>query len=167
MEKESNEVVAYIDGANLHKGFESLGGKLAYGKFRSWIRQKFNVSIAHLFLGLMPKHANLYTSLQTAGYKLVFKEVVYDGEGKAKGNCDADLVLYAARDYYENNIRSVVIVSSDGDYTPLVKFWLDKKVECTIVSPAPMKKCSILLKKTGASIVYLEDVKHKIGTPLK
>ena len=158
--KENN--FAYIDGANLHKGVESLSWKLDYQKFRSWLRQKFSVTDTHLFIGLMPGHANLYTALQNNGYKLIFKEVVYDGDGKAKGNCDADLVLRAARDYYEQNITSVVLVSSDGDYAPLVKFWLEKRIKCTIISPAPTHKCSILLKRTGVSIIYLEDVKHKV-----
>ena len=153
---------AYIDGANLHKGVESSAWKLDYKKFRSWIRQKFNVADAHLFIGLMPKHATLYTSLQDIGYKLVFKEVVYDGQGKVKGNCDADLVLQATRDFYENALTAVILVSSDGDYASLVRFWLEKGVNCTIVSPAPIRKCSILLKKTGVPIVYLEDVKHKL-----
>lgn len=153
---------AYIDGANLHKGVESSEWKLDYQRFRSWIRQKFNIGNAHLFIGLMPKHASLYTALQDAGYKLVFKEIIYDGDGNVKGNCDADLVLHAVRDYFEGGVTSVVLVSSDGDYAPLVKFWLEKGVLCTIVSPAPIQKCSILLKRTGAPIVYLEDVKHKL-----
>ena len=104
----------------------------------------------------------LYTSLQNAGYKLVFKEVVFDGDGKAKGNCDADLVLQATRDVFENEINSVILVSSDGDYAPLVYFWIEKGIHCTILSPAPVNKCSILLKKTGAPIVYLDEVKKKI-----
>lgn len=162
-EKKNLVNIAYIDGANLHKGVESSAWKLDYRKFRSWIRQKFNVDEASLFIGLMPKHANLYTVLQDAGYKLVFKEVIYDGEGNAKGNCDADLVLHATRDFFERGVTSVVLVSSDGDYAPLVKFWLEKDVLCTIVSPAPTQKCSILLKKTGAPIVYLDDVKHKLS----
>ena len=108
------------------------------------------------------KHANLYTALQDAGYKLIFKEIIYDGGGNAKGNCDADLVLHAVRDYFEKGITSVVLVSSDGDYAPLVKFWLEKSVSCTIVSPAPIQKCSIFLKRTGAPIVYLDEVKHKL-----
>jgi uncharacterized LabA/DUF88 family protein len=156
------EAVAYIDGANLHKGTEGLGWKLDYRKFRSWIRQKFNVANAHLFIGLMPKHASLYTSLQSSGYRLVFKEVVYDGDGNAKGNCDADLVLKAARDHFENGTSAVVLISSDGDYASLVRFWIEKGVECTIISPAPVRKCSILLKKTGVPIVYLEEVQHKL-----
>ena len=155
-------VFAYIDGANLHRGVESLGWKLDYRTFRSWIRQKFNVVDAYLFIGSIPKHVGLYTSLQEFGYKLIFKEVVYDGEGKAKGNCDADLVLQAVKDYYENQVTSVVLVSSDGDYASLVRFWIKKGVHCTIISPAPIHKCSILLKKIGVPIVSLEDVKHKL-----
>jgi uncharacterized LabA/DUF88 family protein len=154
--------IAYIDGANLHKGIETLGWKLNYRSFRSWIRQKFDITDAELFIGMMSKNADLYTSLQGAGYKLVFKDVVYDGNGKPKGNCDADLVLHAARDWYEEGIMSVILVSSDGDYTPLVKFWMEKGVSCTVISPAPIQKCSILLKRTGVPIVYLEDVKHKL-----
>lgn len=156
-------ISAYIDGANLHKGVESSAWKLDYRKFRSWMRQKFGVASAHLFIGLMPKHADLYTFLQSAGYTLTFKEIVYDGTGKAKGNCDADLVLKATRDFYENMPQAVVLVSSDGDYAPLVRFWLSKRVNCTIVSPAPKDKCSILLKRTGVPIVYLEEVKHKLS----
>lgn len=95
---------AYIDGANLHKGVESSAWRLDYQRFRSWIRQKFNVGDAHLFIGLMPKYASLYTALQDAGYKLVFKEIIYDGDGRVKGNCDADLVLHAVRDYFEKEL---------------------------------------------------------------
>lgn len=154
--------VAYIDGANLHKGVDELGWKLDYRKFRSWIRQKFGVFEACLFLGLIPRNASLYTSLQSSGYKLFFKEVIYDGAGKAKGNCDADLVLQAARSHYEQTVASVVLVASDGDYAPLVRFWLEKKVHCVIVSPAPTNKCSVLLKRVGVPIVYLDEVKHKL-----
>ena len=155
--------IAYIDGANLHKGIQTLGWKLSYLRFRSWIRQKYSITTAHLFIGLMPKHADLYTVLQTAGYQLVFKEVVYDGDGKAKGNCDADLVLQATRDCFEKNVRQAVLVSSDGDYAPLIRLWQEKHIPCVILSPAPLKKCSWLLRKTNAPIVCLNDVRDKIS----
>ena len=161
MKKEGDSIV-YIDGANLHKGVESSGWKLDYKKFRPWLGQKFNVTDAYIFIGLIPKYANLYTMLQSREYKLIFKEVIYDGAGRAKGNCDVDLVLAVLQDYYERKVSKVVLVSSDGDYAPLVMFLLEKSIDCRIVSPAPTKKCSILLKRTGARIVYLEDVKHKL-----
>ena len=158
--KENN--YAYIDGANLHKGVGSLGWKLDYRIFRRWMEQKFGVSEVFLFIGLIPHHANLYTSLQKMGYTIVFKEVIYDGDGRAKGNCDADLVLQAAKDVYEHDARSAVLVSSDGDYASLVRFWMDKGVQSFILSPAEVKKCSILLKRTGVPIAYLEQIKHKL-----
>lgn len=153
---------AYIDGANLHQGVKSSSWDLDYPRFRSWMRQKFGITEATIFIGLITKNANLYTRFQESGFKLVFKEIVYDGNGKAKGNCDADLVLEGCKDIYEKNTKFALLVSSDGDYAPLVKLWQEKKIPCAILSPAPEFKCSILLKRTGVPIVYLNDVKKKL-----
>lgn len=51
--KENN--YAYIDGANLHKGVNSLGWKLDYKRFRIWLSEKYNARIAYLFIGLIPE----------------------------------------------------------------------------------------------------------------
>lgn len=148
---------AYIDGANLHKAIKELGWEFDYGRFRIWLSEKYGVAKAYIFIGLIPKYKDLYTYLQNAGFTLVFKEVIYDGSGKPKGNCDADLVLQATRDAYENNSKNAVIVSSDGDYAGLVKFFQEKKKLKIILSPGIRQKCSILLKRTNAPIAYLND----------
>lgn len=150
---------AYIDAANLHKGVENLGWQLDYKRFRVWLKDKYGVVQAYLFIGLIPKNKDLYTRLQETGFTLIFKEVVYDSEGKVKGNCDADLVLKATRDAYENSFEKAILVSSDGDYAGLVKFLQEKDKFLAIVSPAVSRKCSILLKRTGAKIAYLNDQK--------
>jgi uncharacterized LabA/DUF88 family protein len=149
--------VAYIDGANLHKGAKQLGWILDYGKLRVWLKEKYGVDQAYLFLGLVPKYKSLYTHLQELGYTLVFKEVTYDGTGKVKGNCDADIVVHAMRDAYENNYPQVILVSSDGDYAGLVSFLIEKNKLRAILSPAIAKKCSVLLKRTNAKIAYIND----------
>jgi uncharacterized LabA/DUF88 family protein len=136
---------------------ESLGWKLDYHRFRVWLTEKYGVKQAYIFLGLVPKYKDLYTSLQENGYTLVFKEVIYDKTGKAKGNCDADLVVKAMEDAYENSYNKAVLVSSDGDYASLVKFLLNKGKFDTILSSAAKDRCSILLKRTGAPIVYISD----------
>ncbi|MBT9169155.1 MAG: hypothetical protein DDT19_02509 [Syntrophomonadaceae bacterium] len=153
-------VFAYIDAANLHRGIKSLGWELDYARFRVWLSDKYRVSRAYLFIGLIPKYTDLYTTLQEAGFTLVFKEVIYDGEGKAKGNCDADLVTQAMKDSYEGMVAKAVLVASDGDYTPLVKFLCEKNQMEVILSPALYDKCSILLKRTGAKISYLNDQRN-------
>lgn len=93
----------------------------------------------------------------------MYKEVIYDGDGKAKGNCDADLITQVMRDLYEGATEQVVLVTSDGDYTPLVKFLLEKKRLTAILSPASAKKCSVLLKRTGAPIVYIGEKRDLLG----
>ena len=155
--KENN--FAYIDGANLHRGITGFGWRLDYVRFRVWLSEKYNVKNAYIFLGLIPKYRDLYEYLKKAGFILVFKEVVYDKEGKAKGNCDADLVVQAMKDAFENDFEKAIIVTSDGDYASLVKFFQDKGKMKIILSPHSQKLCSILLKRTGVAIAYLKDQK--------
>ena len=157
--KNTTNNYAYIDAANLYNGMRDFGWELDYKRFRVWLYEKYSVQKAYIFIGLIPKYKNLYKYLQECGYTIVFKEVVYDGNGRPKGNCDADLVLQAARDAYENNCQKIIIVSSDGDYASLVKFLQEQDKFYTILSPGIQKKCSILLKRTGVSIVYINDKK--------
>lgn len=155
--KQQENNCAYIDGVNLYKALRQAGWALDYARFRVWLAEKYGVRQAYMFIGLIPKYKDLYTYLQKCGFTLVFKEVVYDDIGKPKGNCDADLVLQAVRDAYEQNCDSAIIVSSDGDYASLVKFLLKKGKLKAILSPAVPQRCSILLKRTGAVISYIED----------
>lgn len=122
-----------------------------------WLGDKYSVKRAYLFIGLIPKNKDLYTFLQEAGYTLVFKETTYDGDGRVKGNCDADLVLQMTRDFYEKRFDEAVLVSSDGDYASLVKFLNEHKKIRVILSPSG--KCSVLLKRTNVPISYLNDQK--------
>ena len=153
---------AYIDGANLHQAMGALGWDMDYKKLRVWLKDKFHITTAYIFLGNIPKYSKLYSYLQECGFILLFKEVVYDNTGKAKGNCDADLVLKVTQDFYKNVYDSMLLISSDGDYASLVTFVLSEKKLLGILSPSNEKKCSILLKRTNAKIFYIDDQKHSL-----
>mgnify|MGYP001565827528 CR=1 FL=1 len=157
VKKENN--FAYIDGANLHRGITDFGWILDYRRFRVWLSEKYSVKNAYIFLGLIPKYKDLYTYLQECGFTLIFKEVVYDGEGKPKGNCDADLVLQVAIDVFENKFDKAIIVSSDGDYASVIKFLKERHKLRIILSPHDQKLCSILIKRINVPITYLSDKK--------
>ena len=158
--KENN--FAYIDGANLHKGIESSGWRLDYLRFRVWLLEKYGIKKAYIFLGLIPRYKELYKYLQEAGFVLIFKEVVYNEQGEPKGNCDADLVLQVTRDAYENKFDKAILVSSDGDYAGLVKFLLERQKFSTVLSTHPKDKCSILLKRIGAKISYINEQRSSL-----
>lgn len=152
---------AYIDGANLYTSVQRDGWELDYERFFIWLKEKYKVDTACIFLGFIPKYKKLYKQLKDIGYELVFKDVVYAKGGKPKGNCDAELVVRAMRDSQDCNLNSVILVSSDGDYASLVSF-LKSKSDVTILSPAKEEKCSVLLKRTAAPIVYLYDKREQL-----
>lgn len=162
MEKKENNH-AFIDGNNLYRGVSNSGWRIDFLKFRKWLSDKYKVDEAYYFIGLIPKEKDMYEALQKAGFTLIFKEVVYGENGKPKGNCDADLVLRAATDVYENVCEKIALITSDGDYASLVKFLQAKNKLKIILSPSIQEKCSILLKRTNAPITYLNDVKNKIS----
>jgi uncharacterized LabA/DUF88 family protein len=126
-----NQVVyAFIDGQNLHlgvlndvlnkKGRKVYSGKrLDYKKFRNYLREKYGVTRAYLFLGMVPDHNSLYTHLQQAGFTLVFKQVLWyydaDGELVVKGNVDTDITLYSAAKLVDEYDKAI-FVSGDGDF---------------------------------------------------
>ena len=110
---------AYIDGQNLHSGVAADGWKLDHRKFRNYLRDEHNVEKAYIFLGFMEEQQMLYSSLQEAGFILIFKPLLRYEDGSVKGNVDADLVLQVMIDleYYDK----AVIVSGDGDFAGLLR----------------------------------------------
>lgn len=152
---------AYVDASNLKFGIEQSGWKLNYKSFRSWLRDKFQVSRVVLFMGLIPDNAKLYNYLQSVGYDISFKPTVTSKEGKTKGNVDGELILTIAKDFYENKLENVVLVSGDGDYHCIVEFLKEKKIPIQIVSPN-RKYLSLLLKRTNVPIVILDQFIEKL-----
>ena len=149
--------IAYIDANNLYKGIDTLGWKLDYARFHIFLKEKYGCGQIYFFIGLIPRYSKLYQYLQKCGYTIIFKEITYDRGGKPKGNCDSDLVVQVMKDSYENKFQKAVLVSSDGDYASLVKFLMERKQMEVILSPSNWEKCSFLLRRTTAPIVYLND----------
>ena len=149
--------LAYIDAANLDKALKNhLRWKMDYKRFRVWLKEKYKVERAYIFIGLIPKYKDLYTYLQDCGFFLVFKDVVYQN-GTTKGNCDSDLLMQASSDFYEGDLNKAVLVASDGDYAPLIKVLHNRGRMEVVLSPSPVEKCSILIKRTGVPIAYIND----------
>ena len=160
MEKRENNF-AFIDSENLYKGINDLGWKLDYQKFRVYLRHKYHVSKAFLFIGYLPTNTNLYRTLQDSGYTLIFKPTITGRDGKTKGNVDAELVLHTMIEYPKYD--RAVIVTSDGDFACLVEYLSDEGKLKTVLSPH-YKTCSILLKKASREkIVFMDTLQGKIA----
>ncbi len=154
---------AFIDSQNLNLGITSLGWKLDYKKFRLYLKNKFGVSEAFLFIGQIPGNEALYTFLQRAGYILIFKptlEIKKNGKSFVKGNVDAELVLQTMIEL--NKFNKAIIVSGDGDFHCLIKYLVSiNKLEKLLV---PNKKYSGLLRvfNKGSYIQQLELLRNQL-----
>ncbi|MFA6158660.1 MAG: NYN domain-containing protein [Candidatus Paceibacterota bacterium] len=156
--------VAYIDGANLHNGTKDLGWCLDYQRFFVWLKDKYKIEEARIFIGMLPERANSYKYLAEIGFKLTFKETLRDKSGMVKGNCDAELIVSAMTEYFESGYGAFILISSDGDFAALLKFLREKNVPTSILSPR--NSCSFLLRKLNLPITYLDSQKNKLALHL-
>lgn len=148
-------VYAFIDSQNLNLGTGKdivknnkviyKGWKLDFKKFRKYLSDKFRVSKAYLFIGYIKKNQNLYGSLKSYGYKLVFKPTIADKFGKTKGNVDAEIVLHSCAIQYKNYDKAV-IVSGDGDFYCLHEFLVMNRKLKSIIIPNRKSESSLLIK---------------------
>jgi uncharacterized LabA/DUF88 family protein len=161
LDKKGETVYAFIDSQNLYLGIINSGWKLDYQKFRNYLRTKYKVIKAYLFIGYVPENTNLYRSLQEAGFILIFKPVLKINEGEHstyKGNVDAELVLHAMIQY--PNYHKAIIVSGDGDFMCLIEYLESKNKLYKILTPN--NDYSSLLRKFAKFIVPLNLLKDKL-----
>src|SRR3989339_973284 len=144
--KSKQKIYAFIDSQNLNLGVKSQGWKFDWRKFRQYLRNKYNVSKAYLFIGHVAGNEFLYAFLQECGFILIFKptlEYRRNGRIQVKGNVDAELVLHSMIEY--TNYSKAIIVSGDGDFHCLIEYLEEKNKLLKIL--APTKHYSGLLRK--------------------
>ena len=145
MQKQGNNY-AFIDSQNVNLAIRGLGWKLDWKRFRVYLREKYAVTKAFLFIGYIEGNNQLYIDLQDAGFLCIFKPTLEYKDGTTKGNVDAELVLHAMIEFL--NYDKAVIVTGDGDFYCLVKHWIEhEKLEQVLVPN--YFKFSALLKRFG------------------
>lgn len=151
---------AFIDWTNVYRGVRELGWKIDYRRFRRYLKDKYNIERAYIFIGYVPQLSLMYRDFQNAGYTIVFKPTVPDGRGGVKGNCDAELVLQAMIDF--GHYEKAVIVTGDGDFLCLVEHLSKEEKLKKLIAPN-RRKCSSLLKKSFPNqILFLDDFRERM-----
>src|SRR3954471_15063497 len=153
---------AFIDSQNLNLGVRTMGWQVDYKKLRLYLKNKYNVDRAFMFIGLVANNQKLYTQLQAAGFILIFKPTVRyfeNGKETVKGNVDAELVLHAAAIEYANYDKAI-IVSGDGDFACLVEFLEDKGKLLHVL--APNHRYSKLLKPYAKYVIHMSQLQQSV-----
>ena len=152
---------AFIDSQNLHLGVRSQGWVLDFRRFRNYLKDKYHVSKAFLFIGYLAGNESIYVDLQEAGYIIIFRPTLERKVGSkliVKGNVDSELVLHAMIEY--PNYDKAIIISGDGDFHCLVEY-LDKKNKLLRVI-VPSKQYSSLLRKFSHYITNIGLLREKL-----
>ncbi len=152
---------AFIDSQNLNLGVKSQGWSLDWRKFRQYLRNKYGVEKAYLFIGYLEGNERLYTFLQNAGFVCVFKPTMEIKKGRevtVKGNVDAELVLYSMIEY--DVYDQAIIVSGDGDFHCLVEYLEERGKLLNIM--VPNRKYSGLLRKFNNRIVRVDFLRKSL-----
>lgn len=152
---------AFIDSQNLNLGVRSQGWLLDFRRLRVFLKDKYHVEKAFLFIGYVVGNQHLYTSLQKAGYICVFKptlEVSHGTKSYIKGNVDAELVLHTMIELL--NYERAVIVSGDGDFYCLLEYLSGKDKLAKVI--VPNLRYSSLLRRFSKFIVNIQLFKEKL-----
>jgi uncharacterized LabA/DUF88 family protein len=166
---------AFIDSQNLNLGVKTdviyknnkvySGWQLDYLKFRKFLKDKYRVEQAFLFIGNLTGQESLYAYLQRCGYILILKPTTSFKDKKGnitvKGNVDTDLVLYACAKEI-NNYDKAVIVSGDGDFLSLYEYLEQQNKLYKILVPNKYKY-SQLLTKYASYIDFVSPSKLKLA----
>lgn len=153
-------IYAFIDSQNLNLGVQSQGWELDFNRFRIFLKDKYQVRKAFLFIGFIPKYKSLYTFLAKSKYNLIYKPVLEQKQKSTpiKGNVDAELVLHTMIEF--NNYDKAIIVSGDGDFHCLVEYLANKSKLFKLI--VPNRRYSSLLRKFSRYIVNIDLFREKL-----
>jgi len=160
---EKETIYAFIDSQNLNLAIRDTGWHLDFTRFLVYLQDKYKVKKAFLFIGYVAGNEALYTSLQKAGYIVIFKPTLEYKKGKerfTKGNVDAELVLHSMIEY--PNYDKAIIVSGDGDFYCLIEYLEKQKKLKYLLIPNP-RKFSALLRKFRSYFIYIDRLQKKLG----
>lgn len=167
-------IYAFIDSQNLNLSvqkdvFDKKTGKLIYkgwkldfNRFHVYLRDKYKVSIAYLFIGYVKENQGLYNYLKKSGYKLIYKPTKKYSDGndeKIKGNVDAELVLQSMIEF--PNYDKAIIVAGDGDYRCLIEYLVSQRKLLKVLIPNKYSFSS-LLRQYKPYMAYISDLQSKL-----
>jgi uncharacterized LabA/DUF88 family protein len=169
---------AFIDSQNLNLGTQKMGWKMDWRKFRQFLKDKYGVTHAYMFIGYMAENEQLYEYMHDLGFLVVLKPTLdvkvtpevetetkeaakgsEEQKHQVKGNIDADLVLHAMKEL--PNYNKAIIVSGDGDFFGLIEYLKEKNKLLNIM--APNWQYSSLLKQFESYIIRLDQLKRELA----
>ena len=156
MEKKNEKVAIFIDGGNFFRKIreDSLipkGTRFDYNKFAKFLSKGREVFSKSYYIGIVRNYDNssksqkmvesqqkFLSGLKNVGYQIKRGKIVYDNKIREKG-VDVQIAIDLVIGSVENSYDTAIIVSSDTDLIPAIKYIRSKgrRVEYIGFSQAP------------------------------
>lgn len=151
---------AFIDSQNLNLSIQDQGWRLDFRRFRVYLKDKYKIQKAFLFIGYLPSNQHFYSVLQQYGYILIFKPTLEKPDGQIKGNVDAELVLHAMIEY--PNYHQALIITGDGDFYCLVDYLFKKDKLSRLLIPNVYKYSRLLKPFAPNKVDFMNNLRNKL-----
>ncbi len=151
---------AFIDAQNVNLAIKDQKWSLDWKKLRVYLKDKYKVGKAYLFIWYVSENTDLYSFLQESWFLLVFKPVLELESWKTKWNVDAELVLQSMIEYKKYN--KAVIVTWDWDFACLVWYLRKKWKLKRLIVPNQKRYSSFLKVEWQGFIDSLTNLKKKL-----
>lgn len=143
----------YVDFQNISIGLEKRWFSINRKKFYIYMRDKYTITNAKLFIGYIEKYDTFYKQLQSYGYEIIFREAIFT-EKRFKANVDTDLVLEVAEDYFTHWLQKCFLLTCDGDFDVLIRFLYKKWIMWGLFISSPGDVSFLLKKYTKETDIY-------------
>ncbi len=186
----SDNNYAFIDSQNLNLGTQKMGWKMDWRKFRHYLRSKYKVTNAYMFIGYMPEFEDLYQQLHDSGYLVVLKptsDLSKPHQAQIEGlsvsqqdpptntekpeqdptarkspiKGNIDADLVLWTMKEFKNYHKAIIVSGDGDFHSLAEYLKEQGKLQNIMTPN--WQYSQLLKEFDSYIVRLDKLRNELA----
>ena len=162
--------LAFVDGQNLYQSLKQHNLELDLVNFTDFVKQKYKPDVLFWFVKYTQNDfmLNIYKELEEMGWTIQYSSSnkdIYDSQNNligSKTNIDADLIVKAMQEYYEEGEYRLVLVSGDGDFVPLLRFFEQKTGKVILLSASPDTTSGMLrydrINKKNREIIYVANV---------
>jgi uncharacterized LabA/DUF88 family protein len=161
----------FIDGDWLYTTTRRINRKVDYTNFFSKLIRKFGTNTKIYFYGAInladKKQTRFYALLKKIGYQVFCTELIKREDVFISKGLEVQLSVDAMQRLH--SYRKFVLVSGDGDFTPLLKKIIDNRIDISIIS-LPFTTGYQLRKIVGGRFLNLEtfisDQEDKKKSPI-
>lgn len=152
------KTIVFIDGANLLPMCQTLNLKIDFEKFRTVFEENYDLLKIIYYMPNNNISINFLNWLDYNGFCIKTKEIKkYTSKEGIKSKADMD--IYIAVDMLRmcKVYEHAILISGDGDFTPLVRAIQDTGKVVTILSSERSKMLSDELRRQGDKFIDFEN----------